>query len=104
MLDASCPVLRKIDLAPACAPVRVPVRACEKKIPVCKTWKSRAHADTDLRSPAKKQAVQVVARSRTIALQGFACIAREPKLIYRAEGAHIRTEMSRIPQSAREPP
>ncbi len=46
----------------------------------------------------KKKRSQVVARNGMIAHQGFAWIAREPELISGAEGAHIRTEISRLAQ------
>jgi hypothetical protein len=45
---------RNLDSAPYCAPVRGPMLVRQKKISAKEIPHICAHADTDLRSPAKK--------------------------------------------------
>jgi hypothetical protein len=47
---------------------------------------TKARAEIDLRLPAKRKRFQIIARNRMTSASGFTWFAREPELIFGAEG------------------
>jgi hypothetical protein len=88
-------LLRKADSAPSCAPVLSPVQCAKKKSP----GDIPARADTDLRSSASKEAASWVYSEQDD--KRFRFHLGRPRAAAHGwgKGAHILTEINRLPQA-----